>query len=62
MEFDPENLEEVDDLEGLADDIPGPKAEDEGHVANEDEEDDDYMDEFSDNENYDAEDYQKDDY
>ncbi|MFM6976268.1 MAG: IS1096 element passenger TnpR family protein [Sphingobacteriaceae bacterium] len=61
MEFDPENLEEVDDLETLAGETSSPKTADEEQME-EGEDEDDYMDEFSDNENYDSEDYQKDDY
>jgi hypothetical protein len=59
MEFDPINLEDVDDMSL---DTPSTGVADNESPAAEEEEDDFMDDEFSDNENYDAEDYPKDDY
>jgi len=66
LEFDPEQLEDVEDLEvdEMSIDNPGKSSSDDtDHETQEEhEEDDEFMDEFSDNENYDSEDYQRDDY
>lgn len=64
LEFDPEQLEDVDnlDVDEMSIEIPGKSQTDDSHEAESEEAEDEFMDEFSDNENYDSDDYQKDDY
>lgn len=63
LEFDPAHLEDVEDLDDMSIETkPASSAVDAEVYEEEEEERDEFMDEFSDNENYDADDYQRDDY
>jgi hypothetical protein len=64
VEFDPANLEDVAALGDMSIETEGKSKslEAEEFTEAEEEEEDEFMDEFSDNDNYDAEDYQRDDY
>lgn len=61
LEFDPSHLEDVEDLD-LNLDTDVSTAGSASVASDEPGEEDEFMDEFSDDENYDSEDYQKDDY